>query len=44
MFSLQGDILSSALYQTILEEDSTTSQYSACPPFSPDTHCHNGER
>ena len=43
MFSLQGDILSSALYQTILEEDST-SQYSACPPFSPDTHCHNGER
>ena len=43
MFSLQGDILSSALYQTILEEDSP-SQSPACPPFSPDTHCQNGER
>ena len=42
VLALQGDILSSALYQTILGEDSSSS-YSANSPYSPDSASHNGE-
>ena len=43
LLALQGDILSSALYQTILGEDSSSSSYSASSPYSPDSASHNGE-
>ena len=43
LLALQGDILSSALYQTILGEDSSSSSYSANSPYSPDSASPNGE-